>query len=163
MSGQEAGPLIIHHLQTPLSSPLSRRPMEASSEGNDTLVALGSHTDVSRQPSNKATHGAGPASTARVTLLHVEAVAAHHHRHKHPLPSLSTYRQQPRARVASCLGGAYPITRAPGPSPASGCRRHCLPPADGSRPGPYGEKRLLPWEARIQSACPAAKPWEGWI
>ena len=69
MSSQEAGPLAVQHLQTPLS----RRPMEASSEGND-------------------------APAARVTPPHVEAVADHRRWHKHPPLSLPSS-QQPRART----------------------------------------------------------------
>jgi hypothetical protein len=83
MSSQEAGPLAVQHLQTPLS----RRPMEASSEGNDAPAARGSRTAaLTAMPSDQATHGAGPASTACVTPPHVEAVADHRRWHKHPLP-----------------------------------------------------------------------------
>ena len=63
-SGQEAGPLAVQHLPTLLS----RRPMEASPKGNDAPATRGSHTAVSTaSPSDQATHGAGTASTARVT------------------------------------------------------------------------------------------------
>ena len=95
MSSQEAGSLTVQHLQTPLS----RRPMEASSEGNDAPAARDSRTAASTiTPSDPAAHGAGPASTAHVTPPHVEAVADHRRRHKHPPPSLPSS-QQPWARA----------------------------------------------------------------
>ena len=65
--------------------------MKASLEGNDALVARGSRTAASTPtPSDQTAHGTGPTLTACVTPPHVEALADHRRRHKHPPSSFGT-------------------------------------------------------------------------
>ena len=73
MPSQEAGPLAIQHLQTPLSC----SPMKASSEGNDALAARGSRTATSTPLRPGRTWG-------RTSLHRSRDTAAHQGRHGPP-------------------------------------------------------------------------------
>ncbi|XP_039827494.1 atherin-like [Panicum virgatum] len=89
--------------------------MNASSEGDDAPAARGSRTAASTATlSDQARTWARPASAARVTPPHVEAIADRSRRHKHQQPSLTALTTATGA--ATPPWAPPPALRAPAPA-----------------------------------------------